>query len=96
MFVIKDGKPIKFDKKEFTYENMHDFINVYSQIFVDPTNKENQGAAKPSAASKPWLQPAVPQLTSDSANDICLKKDGTLCIMLVAENAASLSQDFMT
>lgn len=41
LFVIKDGKPIKFEGKEFTYSGIFEFINVYSQIFVDPTAKEN-------------------------------------------------------
>jgi hypothetical protein len=41
-----------------------------------------------SAASKPWLSERVPQVTSDSADDICLKKEGALCVIYVAKDAA--------
>ena len=45
MYVIKaEGKPIKFDAKDkadFTYKNMFEFLNVHSQIFVDPNSVEN-------------------------------------------------------
>lgn len=34
----------------------------------------------------------VPQLTKDSGNDICLKKDGALCIILVSKDKGSLNQ----
>lgn len=30
LFVIKDGKPIKFDSNEFTFNGIFEFINVYS------------------------------------------------------------------
>ena len=40
--VIKsEGKPIKYDSKDMSYSKIFEFINVYSQIFVDPTDKEN-------------------------------------------------------
>jgi hypothetical protein len=29
-------------------------------------------------------------MTSDSGNDLCLKKDGTLCAILLTKNKASL------
>lgn len=94
MFVIKsDGKPIRYEEKEFSYSKIFEFINVYSQIFVDPTDKDNQsGGVKQSAAAKPWLIANVPQLTKDSANDICLQKDGSLCVIMVVNDAASVDQ----
>ena len=94
MFVIKsDGKPIRYEEKEFSYSKIFEFINVYSQIFVDPTDKDNQsGGVKQSAAAKPWLIANVPQLTKDSANDICLQKDGSLCVIMVVKDAASVDQ----
>ena len=42
-----------------------------------------------SAASKPWLSERIPPLTSDSADDICLKKEGALCVIYVAKDAAT-------
>ena len=95
LFVIKDGKPIKFDNPEFTYNSIFEFINVYSQVFIDPTKKENQSEVKTSSASKRWLVAQVPQMTQDSANDICLKKDGSLCIIMVVKDAASIDQKAM-
>lgn len=56
---------------------------------MDPNAKDNQ--PKQSSAAKPWLVVPVPKLAKDSANDICLKKDGALCIILVAKDEASLN-----
>jgi hypothetical protein len=42
-----------------------------------------------SAASRPWLSDRVPQVTSDSADDICLKKEGALCVIYIAKDAAT-------
>ena len=39
VFVIKsEGKPIKFEEKEFSYQNLFEFINVHSQVFIDPNS----------------------------------------------------------
>lgn len=37
----------------------------------------------------------VPKLALESANDICLKKDGALCIVLVAKDEASLDNKML-
>lgn len=60
LVVIKsEGKPLMFDpKKDFVYSEMFEFLNVHSQIFVDPNAKENE--IKTSSASKPWLVVPVP------------------------------------
>ena len=34
-------------------------------------------------------------MTADSANDICLKKDGALCVVLFTKNKASLDQKLL-
>lgn len=73
---------------EFTYSAIFDFINVHSQVFIDPNAKDN--VPKQSSAAKPWMVAQVPQVTKDSANDICLKKDGALCIIMVVKDKASL------
>lgn len=36
-----------------------------------------------SAATKPWLNENLPHLSKSSGNDICFKKDGTLCVIYV-------------
>ena len=96
LFVVKDGKPIRFEEKEFSYNKIFEFINVYSQIFVDPTQKENQSEPKKSAAAKPWLIANVPLLTEDSGNDICLMKDGTLCVIMVVKDQSSVDQNALS
>ena len=77
---------------------------MHSQIFVDPNAKENE--PKPNAAAKPWLTVKVPQLNADSGNDVCLKKDGTLCVVLLNKDGTidqshidtldAVSQDFVS
>jgi len=92
VYVVKsEGKPIKYDSKDFSYSGIFEFINVHSQIFVDPNAKENE-PTKTSSASKPWMIPNVPQMTKDSANDICLKKDGALCVMMIVKNKDALDE----
>lgn len=94
LLVLKaDQKPIKFEGKEFQYQEIFEFLNIHSQIFVDPNAKDNQ--PKQSSAAKPWLVVPVPKLAKDSGNDICLKKDGALCIILVAKDEASLEQSML-
>lgn len=86
VFLIKekDGKPLKYEGKEYSYQAIFDFINIYSETFVF----RNEDQAVVSAASRPWLSERVPQVTSDSADDICLKKEGALCVIYLAKDAA--------
>lgn len=46
-----------------------------------------------SAASKAWLNARVPFMTKDSGNDLCLKKDGTLCVIYVVKDTQSSSNE---
>jgi hypothetical protein len=42
LYVVKaEGKPLKYDGKEFSYNDIFEFINVHSQIFVDPNSVES-------------------------------------------------------
>ena len=39
LVIIKANQnPIKFEGTDFTYPGLFDFINVHSQIFVDPNS----------------------------------------------------------
>jgi hypothetical protein len=89
MIKDKDSKPIRYDGKEYTYQAIFDFINVYSETFVFKNVEETIA----SAASKPWLTERVPQLTGDSAEDICLKKEGALCVLYIVKDREHLSKD---
>ena len=42
LFVVKsEGKPLKFDGADFSYSDIFEFLNVHSQIFIDPNAKDN-------------------------------------------------------
>lgn len=41
-----------------------------------------------SRASRPWLTESIPYMSKESANDICLKKDGLLCVIYVVPQAS--------
>jgi hypothetical protein len=88
--VKNDVKPIVFNGAEFNYQEIFEFLNIHSQVFIDPNALENE--VKTSSASKPWLVKPVPEMTKDSGNDICLKKDGALCIILVVKDKNTLKQ----
>lgn len=85
----KDAKPLKYDGKDFSYQAIFDWINIYSETFVFKTGEEEVK----SSASKPWLNDKVPQLTSDSGDDICFKKEGALCVIYVVKSAADKSSE---
>lgn len=90
VFVIKsEGKPIQYSSDKFNYQDLFEFINVHSQIFVDPNAKDNQ--PKQNSASKPWLTKSVAEITKDSGNDICLKKDGALCVFMVVKDKSQVT-----
>lgn len=82
MIKEKDAKPIKYEGTDMSYQGIFDFINVYSETFVFREHNE----IVESAAAKPWLSDRVPQLTSDSADEICLKKEGALCVLYVVND----------
>lgn len=96
MFFLQKAGENKFQKytgSGYSYFELFEFINIYSETFVfgdqstteEPTN----------AASKPWLSTPVPYLSKDSANDICLKKDGTLCVIYVVADQSKSDPKFV-
>ena len=85
----KDAKPLKYEGTDFSYQGIFDFINVYSETFVFRTGNDEVK----SSAAKPWLNEKVPQITSDSIDDICLKKEGALCVVYIVKDATQRSVD---
>lgn len=80
-----DNKFTKYTGSGYSYFELFEFINIYSETFVfGEQSLTDEPAAN--AASKSWLSTPVPYLSKDSANDICLKKDGTLCVIYVVED----------
>lgn len=84
----KDTKPIFYDSEDYSYAEVFKFINVYSETFVFPGEQE----VKDTKAAKPWLQEKVPEIHGKSANDVCLKKDGALCVIYAVKSAAEKEQ----
>lgn len=72
------------EKKPFVYNGelkfvqIFDFLNVFSEAFVS-----GGGSSQDSAATKVWLTEVVPELNIKSANDICLKVEGVLCVIII-------------
>ena len=90
MIKNKDAAPQKYPSAtDFSYQGIFDFINVYSETFVFKGGEDEVV----SAAARPWMSEKLPQITQDSANDICLKKEGALCVVYVAKDQASRDQD---
>ena len=86
--ILKHGEkaPIMYDGDDFSYSALFEFINTYSETFVPPGG-DDDGPSE-SRASKPWLSEKVPFLSKESANDICLKKDGILCVIYLVPTAS--------
>ena len=97
ILVLKSGlkRPAYFTK-EPTFKNLFEFMNIWSEQFV-PTDQDTK------TETKSWLYEPLPELTSKSANDICLNLDKTLCVIIFSpvqpdaqtiENVKSLKAEF--
>eukprot|EP00292_Cryptomonas_paramecium_P005861 CAMPEP_0113670062 /NCGR_PEP_ID=MMETSP0038_2-20120614/4926_1 /TAXON_ID=2898 /ORGANISM="Cryptomonas paramecium" /LENGTH=394 /DNA_ID=CAMNT_0000586033 /DNA_START=46 /DNA_END=1230 /DNA_ORIENTATION=- /assembly_acc=CAM_ASM_000170 len=77
ILVVKPGqkKPIKYDGK-MDQKELFEFINRYQETFA----LENLAADEEIALKKPWLSENVPEMTSQSAADICYNGDA-VCIL---------------
>lgn len=73
IYLVQPGKkPLKFDD-DINYYNIANFINIHSEIFDFGDAPE---AELKSAASKPWMSEKLPQLSQQSAKDVCFGKKG--------------------
>jgi hypothetical protein len=70
LLLKNNEKPQPYTGSSYTYSELFEFINIYSETFVYVGDLEQKEVK--SAAAKPWLNMATPFLTKDSANDICL------------------------
>lgn len=78
ILVVKtsDPKPKEY-QGELKYREIFNWLNVYSETFVAGGEK--------SASDKPWLLESIPELHRMSGDDICFKKEGSLCAILLLE-----------
>lgn len=88
----KSEKPLYFTG-ELKLNNVFDFLNPYSEKFVfgDVRAKLKEDEQK---VMKPWLSEELPELTKESASDICFNT-GKLCVIYLDtkvpdENAMSV------
>lgn len=58
-----------------------EFLNIYSETFVP-----GGGSSADSPATKQWLTELVPELNYESANDICLKIENGLCVIMISQD----------
>lgn len=86
LFILKNDEkePIRYTEGDFNYSDIFEFINTYSETFVFGQTTETVE----SAAVKPWLTQQIPFLSKDSGNELCLKKDGVLCVIYLVPSAA--------
>lgn len=92
--ILKNGEkqPIRYEEDEYSYDALFEFINTYSETFVFAQEEKSVE----SRASRPWLSEPVPFLSKESANDICLKKDGVLCVIYVLPTASASDKAVVT
>jgi hypothetical protein len=64
-------------KGEMNYNAIFDFLNIHSEQYV-----VGGGSTFETKGDKPWLNESIPELTSKSANDICLNTNGVLCVII--------------
>lgn len=65
---------------EMKFPSIFKFLNIYSETFVP-----GGGSSQDSAATKAWLTDSVPEIHFKSANDICLRVEGGICVMIVSK-----------
>ena len=84
ILVVKPGqkKPIKYEDK-IEHKELFEFINRYQETFA----MENLAADEEIALKKPWLSEAIPELTSQSANDICYTGEA-VCVIAFSKPGA--------
>ena len=80
--VISVDKKTKFYDGENKFKPLFDFLNVYSETFFR-VGEDNTKTTQTTKQDKPWLNEKLPELTPESANEVCFKVDGVVCVLLV-------------
>lgn len=76
--ILKTGMPRpEIYPGQINYQSIFDWLNIYSEQFVPGGGNSADGPG-----DKPWLNDAVPELFSKSAEDVCLQGDKALCVIL--------------
>lgn len=75
------AKKPDFFEGETKFKNVFDFINIYSETFFK-VGEDKTKASETTKEDKPWLNEKLPELNEKSANDICFKVDGVICVII--------------
>ncbi len=81
MVISVDKKTVFYDG-ENKFKPLFDFLNVYSETFFR-VGEDKTKASEQTKADKPWLSEKLPELTIESANEVCFKVDGVVCVVLL-------------
>ena len=88
MVLTVDKKTKFYDDGENKFKPLFDFLNVYSETFFR-VGEDNTKASEETKKGKPWLNEKLPELTKDSANEVCFKVDGIVCVILINKEKPS-------
>lgn len=76
-------KPEFYDKTEYKFKPIFDFINIYSETF-HKVGEDKVNASDSTKEERPWLNEKLPEMTEKSGNDICFKAEGVICLIIVS------------
>jgi len=82
IMVISVDKKTKFYDGENKFKALFDFLNIYSETFFR-VGEDKTKASEQTKVDKPWLNEKLPELYKDSANEVCFKVDGVVCVLLL-------------
>jgi hypothetical protein len=80
--VISVDKKTKFYEGDNKFKPLFDFLNVYSETFFR-VGEDKTKASETTKKEKPWLNEKLPELNKESANEVCFKVDGIVCVILI-------------
>ena len=81
-FQVGTKKPVAFDGA-LKFRKIYDFVNVYAETFFK-VGEDKTKASDETKADRPWLSEKFPELNKLSANDVCFKAEGILCVVLIS------------
>lgn len=92
---VGDKKKNEYYEGENKFKRIYDFINIYSETFfkVGEDNSSGSGSDGSVGNSRPWLNEKLPELNKDSANDVCFKVEGVICVVLLNNNGEESKVD---
>jgi len=82
MVITVGEKKQKFYDGLVNYKSLFDWLNVFSETFFR-VGEEKARSTDQIKADKPWAHEKLPEFNKESANEICFKVDGMICVILI-------------